>query len=269
MSREQTVRPFSRELDAAACYEFRGHQEAFARLQLAVENRQLGVLSGEVGSGKSALLRRLFRSLDPMTTLPIYICTSELKPRDFYAAVLEAVDEVPPFSVARAKRLWEEVLLRRQAQGERSLLVVIDEAHEMSDAMLLELRFVMSHQMDARSLFPVILAGQPELRKKLRLKKYEAIAQRVGMQYHLSGMTREETAAYIRHHLKAAGMDRPVFSESAANMVHAASQGLPRMVNLICGQALYDAEAKGHEVIEEAHIGRVLADLERQRGTAG
>lgn len=139
----------------------------------------------------------------------------------------------------------------------------------MNEAMLLELRFVMSHQMDARSLFPVILAGQPELRRTLRLKKYEAIAQRISMQYHLQGMSREETGSYIKHHLKVAELERPVFSESAMQMVHSASGGIPRIVNQVCRQALYEAEGKGHEVVEEAHIGRVLADLDRQRGAAG
>lgn len=264
-----SLRPFTRELDRVSCYEFRGHQEAFARLLLAVEHRLLGVLTGEVGSGKSALIRRLIRSLDTMTVLPIYISMADLKPRDFYAELLQHVDEVPPYSVSKSRRLWEDVLSRREAQGDRSIVVVIDEAHEMNEAMLLELRFVMSHQMDSRSLFPVLLTGQPELRKKLRLKKYEAIAQRVGIQYHLQGMTREETGAYIRHHLKTAGMERPVFSESAANMVHGASQGIPRIVNQICSQALFEAEGKGHEVVEEAHIGRVLADMDKQRGATG
>jgi len=101
------------------------------------------------------------------------------------------------------------------------------------------------------------------------LKKFEAIAQRIGMQYHLTGMTREEAGAYIKHHMRTAGLERPVFSESAVQMIHAASQGLPRVINLICTHALYDAEGKGHEVVEEAHIGRVLADLDKQRGAAG
>lgn len=105
-------------------------------------------------------------------------------------------------------------MTQREEQAERRLVVVIDEAHEMSEAMLLELHFVMSHQMDSRSLFPVILVGQPELRKKLRLKKYEAISQRVGMQYHLQGMSKEETAGYVRYHMDAAKMERPVFAES-------------------------------------------------------
>lgn len=186
------LRPFTREV--APCYAFGAHQEAFERLNMAVEHRLLGVLTGEVGSGKSALLRRLFSALDPMRTLLIYLSMVDLKPRDFYAQLLAHVDEEPPYSVAKARRLWGEVMARREAQAERSVIVLIDEAHEMSDAMLLELRFVMSHQMDARSLFPVLLAGQPELRKKLRLKKNEAISQRIGIQYHLSGMTREETA---------------------------------------------------------------------------
>ncbi|WP_281889973.1 ExeA family protein [Paenibacillus sp. YYML68] len=158
---------------------------------------------------------------------------------------------------------------RREAQGERNILVVIDEAHEMNEAMLLELRFVMSHQMDARSLFPVLLAGQPELRKKLRLKKYESISQRIGIQYHLSGMSREETAGYVRHHMGAAELQRPVFSDSAIQMLHAASQGIPRVVNQICSQALYDVERSDAEVVEDGHIGRVLSDMDRQRGTAG
>ncbi|WP_261381618.1 ExeA family protein [Paenibacillus cremeus] len=234
-----------------------------------VQERYLGVLTGEVGSGKSALLRRLTRSLDPMKTLPIYLGQAGLKPRDFYAELLRHVGEESPYGVAKAKRLWQEVVLQRQAQGERGIIVILDEAHEMTEAMLLELRFVMSYHMDSCSLFPVILAGQPELRKLLRLKKYEAIAQRIGMQYHLAGMTRDETSAYIRHHLNTAGLTRPVFSESAMHMVYSASQGIPRVVNQICGQALFDAQGKGHDAVEEAHVGRVLSDLDRQRGATG
>jgi type II secretory pathway predicted ATPase ExeA len=159
-------------------------------------------------------------------------------------------------------------MTRREAQAERGVVVVIDEAHEMSDAMLLELRFVMSHQMDARSLFPVLLAGQPELRKKLRLKKNEAVSQRIGIQYHLSGMSREETADYIRHHLRVAKHERPIFSESAVQTLYAASQGIPRVVNQICSQVLFNLP-NTIEVVEEMHIARVLTDMDRQRGTAG
>lgn len=263
------TKPFSRQINPAALYESQAHREALARMQLMVENRYLGLLTGEVGSGKSLLIRRLFHNLDPMRYLPLYISIASLKPRDFYGELLRHVGEVPPFSLVKAKRLWADVLDTRQEQAEKALVVVVDEAQEMSDAMLGELRFVVNHQIDSCSLFPLILVGQPELRRTLRLKKYEAIAQRIPLQYHLGGLCSEETAHYIRHQMKIAGLAVPVFSESAMALVHAASQGIPRIINQICSQALHDAAQRGHEVIEEAHITRVLADFDRQRGVAG
>ena len=86
------------------------------------------------------------------------------------------------------------------------------------------------------------------------------------MQYHLQGLTKEETYGYIRHQLKMGKLQEPVFAESALQRIFAASQGIPRVINLLCRQALYDAQTQLNEVIEESHIVRVLADLERQRG---
>lgn len=258
--------PFSRQVEVAALFESRGYREALARLNLMVENRYLGLLTGEVGSGKSTLLRRLFQCLDTKLYHPVYIAKSNLKPRDFYGELLRQVGEVPPFSLVKAKQLWAEALEARLEQGDKALVVVVDEAQEMSETMLGELRFVVGHQMDSCSPFPLILVGQSELRRVLRLKKYEAIAQRIPLRYHLSGLDSEETAQYIRHQMSAAGLSTPVFSESAMLQVHAGSQGIPRLINQICIQGLYDASLRGHEVIEESHIVRVLADYDRQRG---
>ncbi|GEO28171.1 hypothetical protein ACOALA_08000 [Alicyclobacillus acidoterrestris] len=107
------------------------------------------------------------------------------------------------------------------------------------------------------------------MRRKLRLKKYEAISQRIEMAYHLSGMTREESTEYIRHQMKQTGGNLPVFTDAAMQMIHAASKGIPRVVNQMCTQALYDAAAKNSEAIDESHVGRVLTDQEWQRGSAG
>jgi type II secretory pathway predicted ATPase ExeA len=141
--------------------------------------------------------------------------------------------------------------------------VVVDEAQEMSTSMLTELRFLVNHQMDSCSLFPLILVGQPELRRLLRLNKHEAIAQRISLQYHLGGLSAEETKTYIKHQMQTTGMNTPVFSESALSRIHAASQGIPRVINHFCSQALHDAERRGHEVIEETHIGARRALLDK------
>jgi type II secretory pathway predicted ATPase ExeA len=261
-----TFKPFSKDFDTLHCYESGGHQEALARLQLMIEHRYLGVLTGEVGSGKSTLIRKLFAGLDTMSYQSIYLSKAKLTPRDFYGSLLGFMGIEAPFSVTKARHLWEEVLQNRIAGADRTLVVVIDEAQELSEAMMLELRFILSYNMDSCALFPLILVGQPELRKQLRLKKYEATIQRIGLQYHLGGMTKEETYAYIRHHMKASQTEIPVFAESAMQRIHTASQGIARITNQICTQALLETAGKGTEVIEESHIARILADLERQRG---
>jgi len=263
---EGIFRPFGKELDPSLCYEFHGHREAAARLDLMIEHRTLGVLTGEVGSGKSTLIRRLFASLDPMRYLPIYLCYASLKPREFYGGLLEAVGVEPVYTVSKARKLWQEVVRSRSAPSERTIVAVIDEAHEMSEAMMLELRFALNYQIDSAALFPLILVGQPELRKLLRLKKYEATVQRIGMQYHLGGMSKEETSAYIRHHMHVSKTTKPVFADSALHRIFAASQGIPRVVNQICTQILLDATARNLETIEENDVVRVLMDMDRQRG---
>jgi len=261
----QTV-PFRRDAEGEALFDSSGHKEAFARLRYILEHKGLGLLTGEVGSGKTTLIRRLLTGLDDMRFLPIYICVLGLKPKDFYGELLSHLGEAMPFGLSKARKLWNE---RVQSQGdlsERQWVVVIDEAQDMAEDMIQELRFVRNQNMDASSPFPLILVGQPEIRRNLRLKKYEAISQRIDMSYHLAGMTREETGGYIRHQMKQTGTNLPVFTDGAVQMIYAASRGIPRVVNQLCTHALYDAAAKSSEAIDEGHIQRVLTDQEWQRG---
>lgn len=129
---DRTVKPFSKELPPSLCFAFQGHQEASARLDLMIEHCTLGVLTGEVGGGKSTLIRRLFATLDDMTYLPIYLCHANLKPREFYAGLLEAVGVEPVYTVSKARKLWQEVVRNRSVPGERTIVVVIDEANLVS-----------------------------------------------------------------------------------------------------------------------------------------
>jgi len=257
---------FGRDPGKAGFYSSSVHQEALARLNIMVKYHYLGALTGEIGSGKSTLIKYFTQQLDPMHYQPVYINISNLKPRDFYSEVLQVLGEEPIASLTKARRLWVQTIENRHDQQDKSLVIVIDEAQDMSDTMLLELRFILNHQMDSLSLFPLILVGQPELRRTLRLKKYEAISQRVQLQYHLGGLTKEETFAYIRHRMKTSDLSSPVFAESALSLIHSATQGIPRIMNLICTQVLYEAYLKKTDVVEENQVGRILADMDRQRG---
>ena len=134
--------------------------------------------------------------------------------------------------------------------------------------MLKELRLAQMRQADARPLFTLILSGQPDLRRRLRMRRYEAITKRMTAAYHLAGMTREETVAYIRAQMEGAE-HRVLFADSAVTVVFRACQGLPRVVNQLCRQPLFAMAGTDREVVEESDIQRVLADQEQQRGTVG
>ena len=134
--------------------------------------------------------------------------------------------------------------------------------------MLTELRFAMSHRLDSCSLFPLILVAQPEIRRPLTLKKNAALAQRIQLSFHLSGLSQAEVAQYVRHRMNVATVNTPVFAEGALTMLHSATQGIPRLINQFAGQALLEALSKNLQVIDENIIGRVLADYDRQRKPA-
>jgi type II secretory pathway predicted ATPase ExeA len=261
--------PFRRNPEGSQFYESPLHQEAIARLEIVVQQREFGVLTGEIGSGKSTIIRRLVAKLNPLQHIPIYICLSGLKPKDFYGEVLRQVGEVPPFGLMKAKRMWEEQVQELQAQAEKQWVVIIDEAQDISESMFQELRYIRNQDMDSNSSFSLLLVGQPEIRTKMRIKKNQAISQRVSLSYHLNGMSEEETSKYIRHQLNQTEAKHPLYTDGAIHKIYAASQGIPRVINNLCLLALHDATYRGSEVVEDSHIIRILQDQERQRGTAG
>jgi type II secretory pathway predicted ATPase ExeA len=266
MEGDKSPSPFIRAPHSKDIYGSSAYNEALARLRLMVEHRYFGVLTGEVGSGKSTLIRHLAQTLDPMRYQVVYLSQAEMKPRDFYGTLLRHLGEESLFSLTKAKHLFEVTLARRNEQGDRSLVAIVDEAQDISPALLLELRFALSQQMDATSLFTLILSGQSELRRTLRKNRYESISQRIQLQFHLTGLTEEETTGYVRHQMQIAELTSPVFADSALQLIYKATQGIPRLINHICTHALFDADRRGSAVIEDSHIGRILADLERQRG---
>lgn len=250
------------------CPEFMStaQQEALSRMMHVVETKTLGVLTGEVGSGKSTLLRTMATNLSPTDYQVVYLCSSRMSPKELYGSILKAIGEIPAFSSTKIKQQWREILDDRARCQTRQLVVMIDEAHDMPDTTLLEIRFLMTRGMEPQPPFPVILAGQGKLRRELNTNLMEPISQRVSMQYHLAGMTVTECSRYIDNQMKSVHLDRPVFTESAVKLIHATAQGIPRVVNLLCGNALILVDQKGENAIDERHVGSVISDLEKQRG---
>lgn len=253
--------PFSKEATSTSLYATPGHQELLARLQFAIRQRAFALITGDVGCGKSSAVRALYDLLDHTVNPLLYIADSSLTPKSFYREVLEQFGLQVPFHARQIRRRYEEAILEGYRRDGRQPVLVLDEAHALSEPMLQEIRFLMNFHMDSVAPLSVILVGQPELRSKLRLKAFEAVVQRIQVRYHLSPLTESEVAGYIEHHLRQAGAERSIFSEQAVRSIALHSRGVPREINNLCTSCLWDACARGQRFVEEANVQRVQAEL--------
>jgi len=240
--------------------------ECLARMEFVLENVGLGILTGEIGSGKSTMLRHIAKVAETKNYEHLYICVSKLKPKELYSEILYLLGETPPHTLINCKRMLKEIIETRATHSDKKILVIIDEAQDMALETLLEIRYLMNFEMDLKPIFPVILCGQPEFRKLLRNKKFESINQRIHMQYHLNGLTPKELIEYIDVRLEACKIKKLRFDESAINKIFSYTAGIPRIVNVICSGAIHDAMLKDEFIIAERHVQRTITDLDKQRG---
>ncbi len=252
--------PFTKDLAVADYFLSQQFRELTARLQIMVETRALGLITGDIGSGKSCGIRYLASQLDPSHTPVVYVAESHLTPFDFYAQILEAFGVTAPFQRAQARRQFVTLMTDLYQHQNKQPVIIIDEAQSLPPAMIQEFRFVLNTAMDALTPFTCILVGQPDLRALLRLRAFEAIQQRVGIRFHLTGLNAAETEAYVAHHCQQAGVTRPLFTPSALHMLFVHSQGLPRVINRLATGALWDAATQGTSLVDEPHMQRSVTD---------
>lgn len=229
--------PFGRDVPTAALLAPAAQTQAIAALGYAIAQRQIAVLYGEIGAGKSTVLRATLAGLSPARFPQAYLPAAPRDARDLYRSLLGELGELAPWSAADA-RTRLRTLLVGMADAGRTPLLVCDEAQDLSPAVLEHLRLLTSFDLDSRPVFALILAGQPELGRLVRRKGSEALAQRVGSFIHLLGLSREETDRYLIHHLELAGTTQPLFTAEASAVLFSASKGLPRTINRLANACL-------------------------------
>lgn len=261
-------KPFSKTPDPEFLFPSRQHAEALARLSHALEEREVAVLTGEVGAGKTTLSRALVDAFAERCRFS-FVVNPALPPAQLLGAIAEG------FGLPSARRKGEafgaiaEHVARLDEEGSFGV-VVVDEAQLLPGrAAFDELRLLGNLSADDRPLVGLVLLGQPELRDRIRERGGEAFAQRVGIAYHVGALDAEETGYYLAHRLAVAGRVEPLFDEEAVAAVHARSRGLPRRVNQIAASALLEGFSRevdriGAEVVEAA-----ASDLDAYMGTPG
>ncbi len=255
-------RPFSKTPDPRFLYLSKSHREALARLLFAVEERDLALLTGGIGCGKTTLSRALMDQLDDSFKV-ILLINPRLTPLEFLRALARhlGVGEPAAFKTDLLEQIGEK-LYQFYQEGICPVLV-IDEAQLVPHKETFdEIRLLTNFQLDDRNLLSVILMGQPELRQRLAHRVYEPLRQRIGMQYDLKCLDRDEVGRYLDFRLQAAGGDPGLFLAAAIDQIFAYSQGVPRKINHAASLALIEGFGRGTRKIDGEILHAVMDELQ-------
>jgi len=263
-----TERPFSLLPDPTFLYYSRKHGTALANLEYGLLNdAPIILITGEIGSGKTTLIRHLLNVIDDSTTVGLISNThrsfGDLMQQLSMAFGLEwqGSDRVALF------QCFVDFLIAQFSKGKRTVLIV-DEAQNMDVETLEELRVISNINADKNLVLQLLLVGQPELRATLRQPVLEQFAQRISVDYHLDALNVRETREYIEHRLAVVGSVPNVFARGAISAIHEYAAGVPRLINVICDGALVYAFAEGRQRVS-AKLVEEMVEERRARGLFG
>lgn len=256
--------PFAITCDARFFYESTIHSEALANMIYTVQQRKGMVLvTGEVGSGKTFVGNVLAERLGPGCLTAVV-----KNPPQSGKQLLRSMAGRIGMNVGRTSDKLDladeiEMNLVRQYNRGRLVTLIVDEAQDLTRGSLEELRLLWNWETDGQRLVQIILLGQPELRQKLMEPKWEPLRQRIVLSYHLGHLGAEDTVAYIRHRLRIAGDGECLaeFADDALTEIHDATGGIPRLINVLCDNALLVGYARGTHRIDRNIIKEVLKDM--------
>jgi type II secretory pathway predicted ATPase ExeA len=256
-----TQMPFGRDLAPAMLHRHAAHAQAAARITWTITEKTLGVITGEVGTGKTVAARAALAGLDPTRHTVIYIANPATGVRGIHHHIVTSLGGRPAHGTATLTAQAYDVLAGEAAERGRVPVLIIDEAHLLTHEQLESIRMLTNHDMDSKTPFATVLIGQPTLRRMIKLGVLAALDQRIAVRYHMSGMTADETSSYIRHHLQLAGRDNDLYSEDAITQIHDAGRGKPRTVNNICVAALIAAYATSKKIVDQTAARAAVSEI--------
>ncbi len=256
-----TERPFSLVPDPDFLFWSEPHRRAYAMLEYGLVTRApITLITGEVGAGKTTLLHHLLHSVGPEVCVGM-IANAHGDRGELLRWVLLALNQpaAPNAGYVDLFGQFQSFLISEYAQGRRVILI-FDEAQNLSRESLEELRMFTNINSNKDELLQLILVGQPELRDLVRRPDLTQFAQRVAASFHLTPMDAATVRAYINHRMMVAGNDSGVFSLSASDMIHQVTGGVPRLVNQLCDLALVYAYSRNLKRVVRLTVQQVLDD---------
>ena len=254
--------PFSITPDPRFLFFSDRHREAYEHVLFGITQRKGFIqLTGEVGAGKSTLCRAVLERLGNGYATAL-ILNPMMTSNQLIRAILHELGlDASGNDRLRLGHRLNEFLLHRSAGG-GDVVLFVDEAQDLSDELLEEIRLLSNLETDDRKLLQIVLIGQPELRARLARPALRQLRQRITVRYHLGPLQRDEIEAYVLHRLTVAGArGRPTFTPGALRAVHRASRGVPRLVNAICDKTLLAGYVEGIDRLGRRQVRRAVKEL--------
>ncbi len=257
------VSPFGTSPDPRFLYMMPHTREALACLEYGISARKgFTVLTGEVGTGKTTLLRRALGSFHNRRVSTAFVFNPRLEVLDFLEFVLTDFGIVPSARTKSGMLLQLNRWLIERYRMEETCVVVVDEAQNLSWDLLEEIRLLTNLETSSEKLLQIVLSGQPELEEKLRHPSVRQLRQRVALWCRTQALTAQQTQAYIAERLRIAGASYAIFTSDAVDLVHRYSRGIPRIINLLCEHSLISAYVEQAPHVSPEMIEAVAIELE-------
>jgi general secretion pathway protein A len=240
------------------------HKEALSNLHYGIASRKgVTVLTGEVGTGKTTLIRAAIERMD-RTTLCLHMSNPRLTRDEFFEFLAQGFELGPGAGESKVSCLLalEDRLVSRMNRGEHSALIV-DEAQSLSDELVEEIRLLTNIEVAGARPLSIVLVGQPEFAERLNEAAFRHLKQRIALRCSLRALTLQETAGYIATRIRVAGGDAAAtFTREAVQFIHEVSGGIPRVISVLCDNALVNGFAAGQRPVGSKLVREVCADFD-------
>ncbi len=261
--------PFNQTPDSTFFFPSEKHKSALDAVLYAIRQRKgFALVTGEIGSGKTTVVRTLLRRLGDSVQTAV-ITNTHVSPKGILYLLME--DLAIPYQMGTKEKLLIQLneYLLRQASDDKTVVLLIDEAQNLTPRCLEEVRMLSNLETEKEKLIQIVLVGQPELRNKVEMPRLEQLRQRIAIHYHIHPLTESETRDYIMHRLNRVRSEDqwidPVFNADALAAVYRFSRGIPRLINLLCDHALLTGCLEEMRVITPFIIEETISEL-RFRG---
>jgi type II secretory pathway predicted ATPase ExeA len=253
--------PFTKEIEPDDLFPSSAMKELETRLNHLLELRGIGLVTGESGSGKTTIGRKVLSTLHTGLYRIVYVPHSTGNVMDTYKTIAWELGLAVERSRAALFRQIRTEVTRLMTETRCRPVLMLDEAHHLRSDVLEDLRLLTNFAMDSENRLTLLFVGHPELRRRVTMAAHEALNQRIVVRAHVVGLTRDELELYIAHLLRRAGTELPLFEPAALEAIFQATSGLPRRVNQLCHFTLLAAAMAKAKLATADHVGAALPEI--------